>query len=433
MKDNKLMPADTYVVVNKTIIDAEARKILTMLYQPVIGSLPIMLYFSLWSDLDKSEIISTELTHHHLITNMHISLDEIVEARKKLEAIGLMKTFYKEENINNYIYQLYSPINANDFFNHPILNVVLYTNLGKKEYQHLKSYFKIPRINTSSYEDITASFSEVFKSVPLTSYEVINDNIRKKNIQKLNINTDFDFEFLIDSTPTNIDKNKVFTKEVKELILELSFLYDLDVMKIKDIIPTSLNERGTINKDEFRKNCRNYYQFENKGLLPSVIYNQQPEYLKKPTGDNSKRAKMIYTFETISPYELLKSKNNGSEPTNRDLKLTEDLIINYSLKPGVVNVLIDYILKTNNNKLTRALAETIAGQWQRLNIETVDEAMKVAEKEHKKYNKNKQPQSSKKKIQKEEKIPEWFNKEIKKQEVSIESQKEMQDLLKEFR
>ena len=52
MKDNKLMPADTYVVVNKTIIDTEARKILTMLYQPVIGSLPIMLYFSLWSDLE---------------------------------------------------------------------------------------------------------------------------------------------------------------------------------------------------------------------------------------------------------------------------------------------------------------------------------------------------------------------------------------------
>ena len=35
--------------------------------------------------------------------------------------------------INNYIYQLYSPIKANDFFNHPILNVVLYNNLGKKD------------------------------------------------------------------------------------------------------------------------------------------------------------------------------------------------------------------------------------------------------------------------------------------------------------
>ena len=429
-----ILPADTYVVVNKSILTEEDRKILTMLYQPIIGPLPIMLYFSLWSDLDKTEIISTEYTHHHLATNMHMTLNEIVESRRKLEAIGLLKTFYKEENINNYIYQLYSPIKAHNFFNHPILNVVLYNNMGKKEYEKLKDYFKTPRINTSSYQDVTASFSDVFTSVPLTSYDLLNDDIRKNNIQKLNINSNFDFEFLKDSLPNSLDKNKVFTKEVKELIIELSFLYDLDVIKMKDIIPTCLNERGTINKDDLRKTCRNYYQFDNHGLLPSVVYNKQPEYLKKPQGDTSKRAKMIYTFETIRPYELLKSKNNGREPTARDLKLAEDLIINYSLKPGVANVLIDYILKTNNNKLTRALAETIAGQWQRLNIETVDEAMKQAEKEHKKYNKNKPTnQKTTKRVIKEEKIPEWFNKEIKKQEVTKEAQEEMQNLLKEYR
>ena len=159
MKKNNILPADTYVVINKSIIDTEDRKILTMLYQPVIGPLPIMLYFSLWSDLDKTELISKEYTHHHLVTNMHLSLEEIEECRRKLEAIGLLKTFYKEENINNYIYQLYSPIKAYDFFNHPILNIVLYNNTGKKEYEEIKSYFKIPRINTSGYRDRTSSFS----------------------------------------------------------------------------------------------------------------------------------------------------------------------------------------------------------------------------------------------------------------------------------
>ncbi len=430
MKKNNILPADTYVVINKSIIDTEDRKILTMLYQPVIGPLPIMLYFSLWSDLDKTELISKEYTHHHLVTNMHLSLEEIEECRRKLEAIGLLKTFYKEENINNYIYQLYSPIKAYDFFNHPILNIVLYNNTGKKEYEELKSYFKIPRINTNGYTDITASFSEVFTSVPLTSYDLLNDDIRQKNVLKLNIDSNFDFDFLITSLPNNIDKEKIFTKEIKELILELSYLYDLDVIKMQDILISCINEKNTINKEELRKTCRNYYQFDNHGLLPSVVYNSQPEYLKKPEGDTSKRAKMIYTFETLRPYELLKSKNNGSEPTARDLKLAEDLIINYGLKPGVANVLIDYILKTNNNKLTRNLAETIAGQWQRLNIETVDDAMRVAEKEHKKY--HKKESTTKYKITKEEKIPEWFNKEIKKQEVSKDSLEEMQNLLKEY-
>ena len=88
-------------------------------------------------------------------------------------------------------------------------------------------------------------------------------------------------------------------------------------------------------------------------------------------------------------------------------------------------------LKTNNNKLTRGLAETIAGQWQRQKIETVDEAMRLAEKEHKKYKKG--TTATKQKVLKEEKLPEWFDKNIKKKEASLEEQKAMQDLLKEYR
>ena len=425
-----ISPADTYIVVNKSIITAEDRLILTMLYQPIIGPLAVMLYFTLWSDLDKTKLISIEYTHHHLVTNMQISLSEIEKARLKLEAIGLLKTYFKEENTGNYIYQLYSPIKANDFFNHPILNVVLYNNVGKKEYEKILDYFKSPKLSTNNYQDITVSFTEVFSSVPLTSYEVVNNDIQKTNVQKLAINTNFDFDFLTKSLPSGLDENKIFTKDIKELILQLSFLYNLDVVKMQDIIPICITERGTLNKEELRKTCRNYYQFDNHGLLPTIVYNTQPEYLKEPVGDTSKRAKMIYTFETVSPYDLLKSKNNGAETTSRDLKLAEELVCVYKLQPGVVNVLIDYILKTNNNKLTRGLAETIAGQWQRQKIETVDEAMRLAEKEHKKYKKGTVPKT---KTPKEEKLPEWFNKNIEKKEASIEEQKVMQDLLKEYR
>ncbi len=428
MERYNILPADTYIVINKSIINNEDRKILNMLYQPIIGPLPIMLYFSLWSDLDKLELLSEEYTHHHLVTNMHLSLDEIVDARLKLEAVGLIKTYFKEGSINNYVYELYSPLSASEFLNHPILNIVLYNNTGKKEYEKIVSYFKIPRVNLSTYKDITASFSDIFTSVALTSYEVINDNLRKINKLKLDINTNFDFNFLASSFPKNIDANKVLTKDNRELILNLSFIYDIDAMKMQNIIKGCFNERGTINKEELRKACRNYYQFDHGGVLPSVTSNLQPEYLRKPVGDNSNRAKMIYTFETTTPYELLKSKNNGILPTKRDLKLAEDLIIDYSLKAGVVNVLLDYVLKTNNNKLTRSLVETIAGQWQRLKIETVEDAMALAEKEHKKYNKNKII-----KEEKIEKIPDWFDKEISKKQVSEVNKSKIDELLKEYK
>ena len=430
MEKYNILPADTYVVINKSIINNEDRKILSMLYQPIIGPLPLMLYFSLWSDLDKMEFLSEEYTHHHLVANMHLSLNEIVDAREKLEAVGLVKTYFKEGTINNYIYELYSPLSVSEFLNHPILNIVLYNNTGKKEYENIVNYFKIPKVNLTGFADITSSFSDVFTSVALTSYDVIDDNVRKINKLKLNVNTNFDFNFLASSFPKNMEINKILTKENKELILNLSFIYDIDAMKMQNIIKGCFNERGTINKDELRKACRNYYQFDHGGVLPSVVSNVQPEYLRKPIGDNSKRAKMIYTFETITPYDLLCSKNNGAEPTKRDLKLVEDLIIDYSLKVGVVNVLVDYVLKTNDNKLTRTLVETIAGQWQRLKIETVEDAMSLAEKEHKKYKKNK---VVKKEEIKEEKIPEWFDKDVSKKKGSELDRLKIDELLKEYR
>jgi len=427
MQRYNLLPADVYVVINKSVITSEDKKILSMLYQPIIGPLPVMLYLSLLDDLDKLSIMSVEHTHHHLVSNMHLSLNEIVSAREKLEAIGLIKTKIKEGDINNYVYELYSPLSVSEIFTHPILNIVLYNNVGKLEYEKLKDYFKMPKINSTGYVDITKSFSDVFESIPLTSAQIINDDIRKVNKLKLNINSNFDFDFLLSSIPKGIDASKCFTKDIKELIINLSFIYDIDALKMQNIIKACFNERGTINKDELRKSCRNYYQFDNGNLLPSIA-TIQPEYLRKPIGDNSNRAKMIYQFETISPYELLKGKNNGNEPTKRDLKLAEDLIVDYGLKPGVVNVLIDYTLKTKNNKLNRTFIETIAGQWKRLKIETVDDAMRLAEKEHKKYNKK----EVKKEVTNVETIPDWFDKKIEKKEVAADEKAQIEQLLKEY-
>ena len=154
MLKEKLLPADTFVVVNKTVLNDQDRKILTMLYQPIIGSNSISLFFTLWSYLDKLELMSIECTHHHLMMSMRNRLEEIIEAREKLEAVGLLKTYVKKEDVNNYVYVLYSPMTAQEFLNHPILNVVLYNNIGKKEYDKIINYYKVPKINLKDYYSI---------------------------------------------------------------------------------------------------------------------------------------------------------------------------------------------------------------------------------------------------------------------------------------
>ena len=140
---------------------------------------------------------------------------------------------------------------------------------------------------------------------------------------------------------------------------------------------------------------------------------------------------MIYTFETVNPYDFLRSKCGDAEPTKRDIKLLEDLLIDYKLKPGVVNVLIDCVLKTNDKKLTRTLVETIAGQWSRKNIETVEDAMEIAKKNHKPNNTT-SPNKTKINTTTNQ-VPIWFDKNIETNPASEEERQEIEELLKEYR
>ncbi len=420
-----LLPADIYQVVNKSLLTEIDKLVLTLAYMPIIGNTAVTLYLTLFNELKASSYISNEFNHHHLMTCMSLNLESIKEARIKLEGIGLLKTYFMEGNVNSYVYELYSPLSAEEFFVHPIFNIVLFNNVGKEEYNRIINYFKMPSINLKDYIDITTPFDITFKSKNYTNFENENHNIVSKSKLKLNYEFDFDFDLLISSMPNNIFNAKTLNKLTKELITDLSFLYELDPVTMSDLVKTSLNEKGLIDKEVLRKNVRKHYQFNNDHKLPSLIFKSQPEYLKSPSGDNSNRGRMIKVFESHSPYEFLKAKYKGVRPTERDMSLLEMLLIDLKLNPAVVNVLIDYVLKSNNNKLTRNYVETIAGQWKRSGIETAKEAMEIAEKEHKKY--------SKKLVKKEEKLPTWFNKNIKSASLSEEEKREFEDFVKEFK
>ena len=79
MEKYNLVPADTYVVVNKTILHNEDRKIITSLYLPIIGTDAVMLYFTLWADLDNSEILSSEFSHQKLVSSSkHATIRRVI-------------------------------------------------------------------------------------------------------------------------------------------------------------------------------------------------------------------------------------------------------------------------------------------------------------------------------------------------------------------
>ena len=410
-----ILPVDTFIVVNKTVLHNSDRKILNLLYQPLVGNEAISLYYTLWSYLDKTESISNEWTHNHLLTNMQITISEIDDARVKLEAMGLLKTYKKEGNINSYIYEMYSPMSASEFINNPVLASALYNRVGKLEYEKIISFYKIPSLNLREYTEITKNFSDVFGFY----HGNINDNL----IYDLKKSRYRHIEILSKIITNELLNKKSINKGMKDYIYNISYIYNYDNDDMVSLIRNSINDMHRIDKKLLRENAEKYYSFEHLGKLPSLIYKNQPEYLRRKLSDDSNRSKMIYMFETTSPYDFINSKYKKGTPTLADLKIIAHLLLDLELKPGVVNVLIDYVLKINNNRLVKSYVDTIASQWSRSNIETVEDAMSFAEAEYKRMHKSK-PKNNKT-IKKEEK-PDWFNQSIEENTASLEEIKALE-------
>ena len=228
------------------------------------------------------------------------------------------------------------------------------------------------------------------------------------------------FNELLSLIPEECLNYKSITKETKDIIYQLSFIYNLDNDKMSNIIENSIQDKK-IDLNVLKENCRNYYKFEHVGKIPTIIYSNQPISLRINSIDNTKRSKLIRQFETTSPYEFLSLKQGGSNPTTNDLKIIEYLMIEQKLNPGVVNVLIDYVLKINNNKLIKAFVEQIATQWKRSNIVTVSDAIDFAQNEYDK----KSP-----KTKKIEASPTWLNQDIDSEVLSEDELKEFEQQLR---
>jgi len=411
---NALLPLDNFVVINKSVFSSFDQLSLTVLYQPIIGTTSISLYLTLLSYLEKNKISSQGNSHNDLINSMQMKLEDIKDARERLEAIGLIKTYYKQGDVNNYVYELYNPLSPYDFINNPVLNTALYNNVSKDEYKRIIELFELPKVNMKGYKDITCSFKDVFAFMGSEISE--NKNIKKANYLGLSFEPNINFNEIMSLIKEEILNVKNITMKERELIYQLAFIYNLDNDAMSEIIKNSI-EAGVLNIELLKDNCRNYYKFEHKGKIPKIVYQNQPLYLRQKEVTNDKKSRLIHQFETTHPYEFLYLKQ-GSKPTPTDLKLIEYLLIEQQLTPGVVNVLIDYALKKSNNKLVKKFVEQTSAQWKRSKIETVSDAMDIAISENSKKTYKKQNII--------ENTPDWFDSQIDEQLLTEEEIAELE-------
>ena len=337
----KLNSKDTYQVIKDDYRDDDYS--LFSLYLPIVGYRSIALYKLLISESYKRVIVEN---HDRLCILLNISIDDLYEARLRLEEAMLLKTFNKE---NKYLYQIISPLSANVFLTNEFLTNELLKAIGVEQYEITATKFLSDKISTIDYKDITSKFVDgisnkfdnevVFSQIkPIFDFKDIN-----------NEDIDFNYEYFIRNTSDLVFPIEARNETNLRLIGKLATLYGIseDTMSIL-VGRCSSYENGTLDISK----------------LKALARRQKPEKTEHEDP------------YMLSPVAFLQNKQNGIPVTSVDAKLLNYLSLQLNLKHEVINVLIEYVLDINQNKLPKNYVEKIAGEWVRENIDSKEKAIK---------------------------------------------------------
>ena len=382
---NELMMSDLYMVNANYPLDSIHMRTIQLLYQPLVGNTACSLYLTLYAELDQLSLTKATSLFSRLTKISGLSLTQINEASKKLEAIGLLER-YKKDVDNNRIYHfiIKTPLSPSKIFNHVILGPLLLQRLGKEDLYRTKLCFKSSTFDFSDYENITAKFTDVFDINMLEgSKEVlVEKNYFGNDYGK--IDGDYDLELFYQGLKDYQIKRSVITSDDETLIKQLGIMYRINSLDMQGLVKDSI-KNDKISKRLLIKNCRDYYDIAMPEKFEEIYHKQAA--IHKSSSNNDLLNAHIQYLESVNPYQLLKDKQGGREPLKHDLQIVESIMTSLYLQPGVVNVLIELTLSQCDNVLSRAFMQTRASQWKRKKIETVKEALDEA-KLYLKYRRN---------------------------------------------
>lgn len=399
----KVLPVEGYYVLLKSYLPVDYAKSLTHLYQPLIGIQAVTLYQTLLHEMELQREYEPQ-THHTLMNYLNIPLDEIYQARLKLEAIGLLKTYKNNtESTNMYTYELQSPFAPKDFFKDAMLSQLLFHHIGEDKFKDLKNhYVTTPKKQIGT--NITASFNDVFQTFQ-PSFEVAQAPTSEENPESSEDKIDFSWMELM-LQQRMIPVKKVLTAENKKLISQMIQLYDLYAHEIDKCVLWALTEENILDPEEFKTACHDLFKAkysETPIQLRNKAIPNQPEVTNKP---ETKEDQLINELESISPKQLLEDLSSGNHASEQDMRVIRGVMTTQGLPSPVMNVLIHYVLLQTNMKLSKAYLEKIASHWSRANLKSAKEAMAFAKKE--KYQKGTTPKTNNRKPVSNEVVPDWF-------------------------
>lgn len=150
-------------------------KMLTAMYQPMIGAFALSVYYTLYHQLPADQVGFSPIEQQRkLFLSLELESGErgrkwFIEQTSKLEAVGLLRTsrrFAAASEDYLYEYQLFQPLTPREFFKNHHLTLLLRDKVGKYAVFALRDEFMLPEadeLKQANAENLSVPFYELFR------------------------------------------------------------------------------------------------------------------------------------------------------------------------------------------------------------------------------------------------------------------------------
>ncbi|HKL72844.1 MAG TPA: DnaD domain protein [Candidatus Onthovivens sp.] len=363
-----------YFIQKRGFLPKDYQTYLNELYLPILGYKAIFLYQYLIEEEASNRRIN-ELSD--LLKKTNFTYHDFLINRRILESVGLINSY--KENSDSITILLNSCYTPDLFFNNLIFYNLLLNSIGEKELEILLKKYK-NNLSIDSSKEISATFNEVFK--------VDLDSFTQKTKKKINLITNqlkpikntFETVKLIEYFKefTNIRSDDLSEEELEKMA-SIGTLYSLDPRLLGDFVTKAFIPQKPFGE---RIDITNLLRIIKKEIsLNSAIFRKIPVEPKINIESDSEMAKLINYYNSVTPRELLKARQEGLE-FRSDLTVIDFLGIKCGFSNPMINAILDYALDKTNNDLSINYIDKMAATLKRKKVANLFDVLNVL---YKKY------------------------------------------------
>lgn len=382
-------PKQPFYVANQIAVSEENIKVLTTLFEPLVGIQGVGLYITLTKEFDEVPFAKDYKTLYQLQDQTNLKLEDLFSTLHHLEATGLVKTFLGSNPVLGevLIFEVEKVPSAGEFFHTFLLSSLLLERIGNVAFNRLVKKFT-PRtfVGLKDAKEVTSGFFDVFHlsaesaidapvEVKEAAGEVPKDN--KSKIKLGNEPVKIDWSFLVDLFASyHIDKGEVLKHQVE--IKQIIDFYHLTEQEFVDTALITLSAGSEKLNMYAIQNAVN----ENFGLNRNKkMVKKQLQQVPKDADRTIKKlsqsdADLLKAVDSKVPtdylYELKEKK--GGYVTANEKKVIFRLQDQMGLTPPLINMIV-YACFEYDTVLTANLADRIANDWLQQGITTPAEAI----------------------------------------------------------